>query len=368
MSTRSCIYVFGGQEGKSPFVARLYRHMDGYPSSNLATISAAAMVAEGNPKKFAQALLLGSDGVRLDMPSNFTLQPTGGDLDVLAANIQDFCDNAPEDQDKRVPERSSCAWVAGWMQGLEENIRVKRPAEPELGGRAARGVDAREAHRPDFEFVAPSSDELEDFPIGSKLDVRVLGNQGDLEWVYFIDVDRKNVNVYGGQPSAPSMLVDKGSRDSMFQLEGLIPQYVSREREEVEHAISLVEKAGWTINQAQLGIEAECAKDARKWDELDQVSLMLPRGMSMAFPSQFEKLSRFEGVLLSVGESWVLQEVKLNNGKAYFVHGRDAFGDQPLARGRAYLVNYPDEAKQKAQAMPLIAPKRDRSATPGLFQ
>jgi hypothetical protein len=353
MSTRCRIFVYGGQESAFPFSANLYRHSDGYPSSNLASIAAAASVSGGDPKKLAQALLLAGDGVRLEIPRGFVLREAGVDTDALALNVQEISAISRADE-SRPPESASCAWIGGWVPGMERNIRVAQSASKDLDGLADP-------------WRKPSESELADLPLGGRLGLKLLGSQGDLEWVYFVDADRKNINVYTGY-NVPSALVASGGRDPMLQVLTVMPQYAEGEARMVADSMAMVEKAGWTLNEAALGIEEDCARDARSWTEIEAINRQIPRGLPMAWPSDMPE-SRFDGPMIHVGEFWALQKTAKGSAHAFVVHERAAIGTGELAEGKSYSVTYSNEAKTQATALPLVnsrSKSADRSA--GLVQ
>lgn len=346
MSTRSRIYVYGGADTANPFCANLYRHCDGYPSAQLATLAAAASTCKDKAKTFAQALLLAGEGVRLEVRPDIRLRALGAASDQLAAALESHLVGEFPDS-RRSTEFASCAWIGGWAPDLKPHLVVRSSATVEEGN-PTQGTEAP---------LKPW--EHDEFPLGSKLDMRILGCQGDLEWVYFVDVDRKNINVYAGY-GTPSELVAKGKADPMSQVDSVMPAYASAEAEAVLEAIRMVDKTGWTLNAQALGIEAECAADARKWKEAEQFQSELPKGRSLSGPEHVPASGggdrRMDGPMLRVGEFWTLQRADFNGGHAYVIHDRKHLNAPALSEGMSYSIVY--GALDSADVVPLAQARR----------
>ncbi len=99
----------------------------------------------------------------------------------------------------------------------------------------------------------------------------LLGNQGDLEWVYVVDTDAQTINVYGGGYSntCPEGFVKAGTVDPLVYVENLIEEYQEGEAKRIKSAIRSLKRLGWPVNPPKKGktgrraaIEATKAKAA----------------------------------------------------------------------------------------------------------
>ena len=99
--------------------------------------------------------------------------------------------------------------------------------------------------------------------------VGLLGNQGDLEWVYVVDTDAKVVNVYGGGYTGelPEKFLEAGLVEPLSYVENLTEEYQEREIKTIQSAKRSLKRLGWPVNPVRktgrrAAIEAEKAKAA----------------------------------------------------------------------------------------------------------
>lgn len=79
-----------------------------------------------------------------------------------------------------------------------------------------------------------------------------LGDQFDLEWIYIVNLDTKDVSVYGGGFSgdAPQAAYTKGPVDPLVYADALRPEYQENERKETGNMVNDINNMGWTLNAA----------------------------------------------------------------------------------------------------------------------
>lgn len=77
-----------------------------------------------------------------------------------------------------------------------------------------------------------------------------LGNQGDLEWVYIVDLDSKDVSVYGGGyiDDVPVVAYQKGTVDPMSYVNCLIDSYQDAEGKVIQSHVESLNGLGFTVN------------------------------------------------------------------------------------------------------------------------
>lgn len=77
-----------------------------------------------------------------------------------------------------------------------------------------------------------------------------LGNQGDLEWVYVVNLDNNTVKVFGGgyTGDGPQSAYKKGVVDPREYATQLKEECQANELQEIETAIKAVEDAGFKLN------------------------------------------------------------------------------------------------------------------------
>lgn len=90
-----------------------------------------------------------------------------------------------------------------------------------------------------------------------------LGNQGDLEWIYLVNLDNRSVNVYGGgyTGSGPQGAYKAGVVDPKIYAEQMNKDYKARTLREIVEAVAAVESLGFKLNakrtrkaKAELGL------------------------------------------------------------------------------------------------------------------
>ncbi len=79
----------------------------------------------------------------------------------------------------------------------------------------------------------------------------ILGNQGDLEWVYVVDTDARTVRVYGGGyiDETPDRFLEAGTVDPMVYTDALIDEYQAPEGEKIAAAMRSLARIGWPVNR-----------------------------------------------------------------------------------------------------------------------
>lgn len=77
-----------------------------------------------------------------------------------------------------------------------------------------------------------------------------LGNQWDLEWIYTIDLDKKQVKVFGGgyTGKAPQIAYQNGTVDPLKYADCLIDQYQASERDDIQENIDSIKQLGYSLN------------------------------------------------------------------------------------------------------------------------
>ena len=76
---------------------------------------------------------------------------------------------------------------------------------------------------------------------------QAFGDQGDLEWVYFMDVDAKTVHVYGGYGLAQDIMKNRPTAPMLY-LEAIRDEYQVEIGECIQAGLAAIRKAGWKIN------------------------------------------------------------------------------------------------------------------------
>ena len=189
MSTRAII-VFVGKKGQTSDVRmgyRLYKHCDGYPTHTLPLIRDAI--------RAARKLVKDADGESFE---------------ITAEMLTGACIGA-----------STTLWDMGAK--LEETVHMNAaPTVPE--------------GKPRFLW-------------DSRL-TQLLGDQGDLAWIYIVDGDKQNVDIFGGGYTGelPEDTIDKGTVDPMVYCENLLEEYQEEGREEIAKAVRSLKRLGLTVN------------------------------------------------------------------------------------------------------------------------
>ncbi len=83
-----------------------------------------------------------------------------------------------------------------------------------------------------------------------KFESKHLGCQGDLEWIYLVNLNDSTVKVYGGGYTGelPQKTYKIGTVDPLKYVDGLYPEYQASERCEIQEAISGIEALGFKVN------------------------------------------------------------------------------------------------------------------------
>ncbi len=193
MSTRAVIVVTGKNRPYRPSgykTVRLYTHSDGYPTNNLRVVLKAIRLAE-NLVAEEQIHLPGAD------PRPAAIEDldaeTMADL-VIAASVGWYGASAKVDED----------WDTTGDQA-----------------RQVRAVYQEKAER------------------------RHFGNQGDLEWAYLVDTEKRVVRVY----RVHSHYIRLVQVDPRSYADELLDEYQEKERYEIALAMDQIVEAGWTINR-----------------------------------------------------------------------------------------------------------------------
>jgi hypothetical protein len=81
-------------------------------------------------------------------------------------------------------------------------------------------------------------------------DVRELGNQGDLEWIYVVDAVERTVCIYGGgyTGQSPQAAFKRGTVDPMKYANALKEEYQERERTQIQKLVTYIEAWGYKVN------------------------------------------------------------------------------------------------------------------------
>ncbi|MBY0525575.1 MAG: hypothetical protein K2R98_19375 [Gemmataceae bacterium] len=75
------------------------------------------------------------------------------------------------------------------------------------------------------------------------------GNQGDLEWVYVVDVEQRTVKVYGNDYGTPAEHIRRGTVDPCKYAACLKPEYRDKERGETMSVVGRIVGLGWMVNR-----------------------------------------------------------------------------------------------------------------------
>ncbi len=85
-----------------------------------------------------------------------------------------------------------------------------------------------------------------------------LGNQGDLEWIYIVDLEQMSVNLYGGgyTGKGPAVAFAKGFADPLAYADNLRDECQSPERDETKQLIERITALGFKVNK----LKDKCVK------------------------------------------------------------------------------------------------------------
>jgi hypothetical protein len=77
-----------------------------------------------------------------------------------------------------------------------------------------------------------------------------LGSQPDLEWIYVVDIDKKEIKVYGGGWSnmSPQEVCKKGVVDPVSYAQKLSDKYIEKEKKTIRATMRRVKRLGFKIN------------------------------------------------------------------------------------------------------------------------
>jgi hypothetical protein len=190
LGTRSIFVVSGKASYNSPKEkrgsVRLYKHWDGYPTENLKVLVRATEIAKG---------LVDEHNARF----------SGESLSMESLAAQTFADCV-------------VAATLGYYYGFGAHVDT-------WGDK-----DEKEAI-----FDGPLA--LDHF-----------GEQGDLEWVYVVDVPDQVIRVYGNAYGPPSKHLKKGQVDPRCYAGHLASEAQSNERAAISAHMDRLAEMGWTLN------------------------------------------------------------------------------------------------------------------------
>jgi hypothetical protein len=76
---------------------------------------------------------------------------------------------------------------------------------------------------------------------------RHLGDQGDLEWIYVVDLTTATLTVYGGDYGDPGGHLARGPVDPRSHAEMLLPEYWDADRTAISADVDALAARGWTV-------------------------------------------------------------------------------------------------------------------------
>lgn len=85
---------------------------------------------------------------------------------------------------------------------------------------------------------------------GSVIGEEAWGDQGDLEWIYHVDLAARNVAVYGGGYTGdwPGLIVSRGTVQPLGYVEHIRDEYQDREAVRIGEGVAAIHAHGWTLN------------------------------------------------------------------------------------------------------------------------
>jgi hypothetical protein len=159
-----------------------------------------------------------------------------------------------------------------------------------------------------------------------------FGNQGDLEWVYVVDLNEKTVNVYGGDYSDPQDHLSRGVVDPTSYAKQLREEFQEREASEINAAMKSVTELSFTINggsndpnpkrklKAHSGLKDLSTDTASKHKALVKIVRDAAKGQLRA---QCEgKWVRFPKHLRIEGSVYEVQTLKAGKGGSWIACGQ----------------------------------------------
>jgi hypothetical protein len=79
-----------------------------------------------------------------------------------------------------------------------------------------------------------------------------FSNQGDLEWLYVVDVNARALRVYGGHGTAKELIAQGEANPADYALQ-LIPQYQRPTRARIRGLVRSLGRLGWAVNGRPAG-------------------------------------------------------------------------------------------------------------------
>jgi len=106
--------------------------------------------------------------------------------------------------------------------------------------------------RIDKEQVARIDDDWGDDDKGQyksdKVKLEHWGNQGDLEWLYYLDLRDHSLNIYHAGYGCPEEHLKKGPTNPEIYVKALYPEYQKKELKQIQKGVKDLQKLNWTIN------------------------------------------------------------------------------------------------------------------------
>ena len=188
MSTRSVIVVTGrGTYAQDgSHTIRLYKHWDGYPTGNLPVIAGAISRAQEQVKEYNENFPVLKGMLGVDQVTGLIIGESTS-LSGIGAHIDDDDD--------------------------DESGHTKKAY------------------------------------YDSAFNPKHLGSQGDLEWLYVVNIDTKNIDVYEDSfEMTPQESLEKGTADPLMEIEGMREECKDGARAEILEIKKSIFDLGWTIN------------------------------------------------------------------------------------------------------------------------
>ena len=126
----------------------------------------------------------------------------------------------------------------------------------------------------------PDSDDPGKADYDSPFNTDHLGNQGDLEWIYVLDLGKMELNIYGGEYTGegPEVAFNKGPVDPESYADKLKTEYQDRERKATQAVVEKLENLGLEINRGKSRKKKSARADLNKpaseltQEELDEMA------------------------------------------------------------------------------------------------
>lgn len=200
MGTRSIIVVtgrhpYGGEDTYQ--TVRLYKHWDGYPTGNL------------------DVILLGIRRAKQVLASFQRHSPEKTVTDIPASCMAD-CIIA-----------ESVGWKGATAEIDNQDVVVDGVLEREIDASFTKSLD--KSH---------------------------FGRQGDLEWVYIVDILKQAIVVFAnGSYDEPMAHLKHGPTDPLSYADELIPEAQYDERTQIAMLVDLINEEDWLVNPAEYRIK-----------------------------------------------------------------------------------------------------------------